>query len=178
MNLRVHRTRIHARSTPGIIVSSLECSFYSLSFLSFSFLFLRFCLIDVSYYCTLFPRYYSRFAHSLLSPYFILLLYNHFSCFFSTSFRREPHLLSIFARWLCIEDSFSWDQRVRNIMRYAGESLIFLFFFLSSFLLLFAFNLHRRIPPPCLPFKRTYKGKFTRGLLRGLQVQSSCKVDW
>jgi len=56
-------------------------------------------VIDVSYYCTLFPRHYSRFAHSLLFRYFILLLYNHFSCFFSTSFCREPHLLSIFTRW-------------------------------------------------------------------------------
>lgn len=83
-------------------------------------------VIDVSYYCTLFPRHYSRFAHSLLFRYFILLLYNHFSCFFSTSFCREPHLLSIFARWLRIGYSFSWDQRVRNIMRYAGESFIFL----------------------------------------------------
>lgn len=71
---------------------------------------------------------YSRFAHSLLFRYFILLLYNHFSCFFSTSFCREPHLLSIFARWVCIGYSFSWDQRVRNIMRYAAENFLFFSF--------------------------------------------------
>lgn len=137
--LRVHRTRIHARSTCGIIVSSLEYSSFSSSFAFISdrcFLLLLLYFLDIT--VGLLIRL--SFATSSFSCITTSLASSHLF----TSFCQEPHLLSIFARWLCVGYSFSWDQRVRNI-RYAGESFIFLFSFVSSFLLLFALNLHRRI---------------------------------
>lgn len=79
--------RIHENDSVGVVVPSV--------FAPVSFLFRRFCLAAV-----IGPslRHYNQplFATSFFFR-------DHFSRFFSISFRWGPHLLSIFERWLCIE---------------------------------------------------------------------------
>lgn len=113
-------------------------------------------------------RHYNRPLFATVSTSFFFR--DHFSPSFSSSFRRGPHLLSIFERWLCIEfrshetdaSRISRGMLVRSHFPLYLLSLSFSFCPSSlAFLFIIAFSLRRIFSS--LPLNRfMYKGRFTQ----------------